>query len=249
MNLQSNFLKAPSKCRFYFVLLLSNMWSFPWCPRHHPGCIHFTVFSAYQEERKEVWSCGQKSSLRTQRSSLTSSWMPETSHQTSPSLWTGERRSLTWSVLLPLSYVFHTSLFRLNLLLWHTANETSLRRPRWESASAGFREPIPGISASPDATLLWKEKSQEELIFACPQNARWLRDCSLCTHMQSSGQGGTFWGKEECGFLGCFFCFVLFFVFLPFLGSLPTAYGGSQARGLIRAAAAGPCHSHSNMGS
>ena len=37
--------------------------------------------------------------------------------------------------------------------------------------------------------------------------------------------------------------------FLPFLGPLPEAYGGSQARGLIGAVAAGLCHSHSNAGS
>ena len=42
----------------------------------------------------------------------------------------------------------------------------------------------------------------------------------------------------------------IFSVFLPFLlGPLPAAYGGSQARGLIRAAAASLHHSHSNAGS
>ena len=35
----------------------------------------------------------------------------------------------------------------------------------------------------------------------------------------------------------------------PFLQPLPTAYGGSQARGPVRAIAAGLCQSHSNMGS
>ena len=38
----------------------------------------------------------------------------------------------------------------------------------------------------------------------------------------------------------------LFFVFLSFLGPLPMAYGGSQARGRIRAIAASRHHSHSN---
>ena len=42
------------------------------------------------------------------------------------------------------------------------------------------------------------------------------------------------------------FYFIYFFVFLPFLGPLPTAYGGSQARGLIGAVATGLHHSHSN---
>ena len=46
-------------------------------------------------------------------------------------------------------------------------------------------------------------------------------------------------------FLICIF----FFVFLPSVGPIPVAYGGSQARGLIRAVAAGLHHSHSNAGS
>ena len=43
----------------------------------------------------------------------------------------------------------------------------------------------------------------------------------------------------------------LFFVFLSFffLRATPMANGGSQARGLIGAIAAGLCHSHSNTGS
>ena len=43
--------------------------------------------------------------------------------------------------------------------------------------------------------------------------------------------------------------FFFFFVFLPFVGPLPTAYGGSQARGRIRAVAVGLRQSHSNVGS
>ena len=43
--------------------------------------------------------------------------------------------------------------------------------------------------------------------------------------------------------------FFFFLVFLPFLGPLPATYGGSQARGLIGAVAAGLHHSHSNAGS
>jgi len=43
-----------------------------------------------------------------------------------------------------------------------------------------------------------------------------------------------------------FFIFLFIFVFLPFLGPLPAAYGGSQARGLIGAVATGLRHSHSN---
>ena len=38
-------------------------------------------------------------------------------------------------------------------------------------------------------------------------------------------------------------------IFFSFLGATPAAYGGSQARGRIRATAAGLHHSHSNTGS
>jgi len=40
--------------------------------------------------------------------------------------------------------------------------------------------------------------------------------------------------------------FFFFFVFLLFLWAASAAYGGSQARGLIGAVAAGLCQSHSN---
>ena len=43
--------------------------------------------------------------------------------------------------------------------------------------------------------------------------------------------------------------FLLLLFFLPFLGPLPMAYGGSQARGLIRAVATSLHQSHSNSGS
>ena len=46
-----------------------------------------------------------------------------------------------------------------------------------------------------------------------------------------------------------YLCIYLFLSFSLFLGPLPTAYGGSQARGLIRAVAAGLHQSHSNVGS
>ena len=45
-----------------------------------------------------------------------------------------------------------------------------------------------------------------------------------------------------------FFLFIYLFVFCLFRAS-PTAHGGSQARGLIGAAAAGLHQSHSNVGS
>ena len=44
-----------------------------------------------------------------------------------------------------------------------------------------------------------------------------------------------------------FFVFVfVFFVFFCYHRATPMTYGGSQARGLICAVAAGLCHSHSN---
>ena len=43
--------------------------------------------------------------------------------------------------------------------------------------------------------------------------------------------------------------FILFYFILLFFRAEPTAYGSSQARGQIRAAAASLHHSHSNMGS
>ena len=45
------------------------------------------------------------------------------------------------------------------------------------------------------------------------------------------------------------FVVVVVVVFLPFLGPLPAAYGGSQARGRIGAVAASLRQSHSNAGS
>ena len=52
-------------------------------------------------------------------------------------------------------------------------------------------------------------------------------------------------------FVGSFvlFLFLFFFVFLSFPRATPAAYGGSQARGLIGAVAAGLHQSHSNAGS
>ena len=44
-------------------------------------------------------------------------------------------------------------------------------------------------------------------------------------------------------------CFFVLFCFVVISWAAPTAYGGSQARGLIGAAAAGLHHSHSNVGS
>ena len=42
------------------------------------------------------------------------------------------------------------------------------------------------------------------------------------------------------------YLFIYFFVFLLFLWAAPAAYGGSQARGQIRAVAISLCQSHSN---
>ena len=43
--------------------------------------------------------------------------------------------------------------------------------------------------------------------------------------------------------------YFVFFFFLVFSRAAPVAYGGSQARGPIRAVATGLCQSHSNTGS
>ena len=50
-------------------------------------------------------------------------------------------------------------------------------------------------------------------------------------------------------FFVCVCVYVCVCVFLLFLWAAPTAYGGSQARGLIGAVAPGLCQSHSNVGS
>ena len=46
-----------------------------------------------------------------------------------------------------------------------------------------------------------------------------------------------------------FGCFFVLFCFVLLFRAAPAAYGDSQARGLIRAAAAGLHHNHSNTGS
>ena len=48
--------------------------------------------------------------------------------------------------------------------------------------------------------------------------------------------------------ISALFIYFLFFIFV-FSRAAPAVYGGSQARGLIRAVAAGLHHSHSNVGS
>ena len=60
--------------------------------------------------------------------------------------------------------------------------------------------------------------------------------------LQVRGQG---WATRKLLNITFFFFFGLF----AFSRVTPTAYGGSQARGLIRAIAAGLHHSHSNVGS
>ena len=60
------------------------------------------------------------------------------------------------------------------------------------------------------------------------------------------------WPRDsECSLRICFWWvfFFFFFAFFFFLRATAVAYGGSQARGLIGAAAAGLHHSHSNAGS
>ena len=42
------------------------------------------------------------------------------------------------------------------------------------------------------------------------------------------------------------FLFLFYFILFLLFRAIPTAYGSSQARGRIRATAAGPCHNHNN---
>ena len=50
-------------------------------------------------------------------------------------------------------------------------------------------------------------------------------------------------------YLFIYFIIIIIFFFLVFSRAVPTAYGDSQTRGLIRAVVTGLCQSHSNSGS
>ena len=72
-------------------------------------------------------------------------------------------------------------------------------------------------------------------------------DLNKCSELTSS--------ENDCPFLffDILFHFILFyfiyFCLFAFSRTVPVAYGGSQARGLIGAVASGLHHSHSNAGS
>ena len=71
----------------------------------------------------------------------------------------------------------------------------------------------------------------------------------VCLPEVTEGQIRGGWGQEwERDFLFFAHTFALL-EFLLFLGPLPAAYGGSQARGQIGAVATGLHQSHSNRGS
>ena len=54
--------------------------------------------------------------------------------------------------------------------------------------------------------------------------------------------------QKTCSSLSIFHgIFILFIIIIFAFWAAPVAYGGSQARGQIRATAAGLCHSHSNI--
>ena len=75
-------------------------------------------------------------------------------------------------------------------------------------------------------------------------NLSW--SCDLCHSRSNAGSLTTAPGWGSRCFL--FVCFVGLFYFLLFRAP-PMAYGGSQARGQVRATTAGLLHSHSNAGS
>ena len=81
-------------------------------------------------------------------------------------------------------------------------------------------------------TSIWSEHSQKKRTYE-------INHC----HREVTNRYTDFWTGFFCSF---FFCFVLFFCYFR---ASPTAYGGSQARGLIRDIAASLRHSHSNVGS
>ena len=61
--------------------------------------------------------------------------------------------------------------------------------------------------------------------------------------------GRYFWSGHGCGLRGGGRVVRLLWEFILFLGLLPAAYGGSQAKGQIGTVAAGLHHSHNNRGS
>ena len=77
-------------------------------------------------------------------------------------------------------------------------------------------------------TCLWIVLAKELMRYSARFEAAWIL-CYICTLLEG--------------------LFLFLFVFLSFLELHSQQYGGSQARGLIGAAAARLHHSHSNTGS
>ena len=107
------------------------------------------------------------------------------------------------------------------------------------------RPPTPPLPLTSGEALPWFSLvGQKEMI-----NCRaFLIGCGVCEKvfcnytLLKTRVGGGF----LCVFFCCFCFFVFCFGFLPFLGLLPTAYGSSQAQGLIGAVATGLGWNHSN---
>ena len=80
------------------------------------------------------------------------------------------------------------------------------------------------------------------------QDGKDRSELPMGTVIMKKGNGG---GHQKCDLRksqGTLFIY-LFFVFFAISWVTPTAYGGSQARGVIRAVAASLRQSHSNTGS
>ena len=99
--------------------------------------------------------------------------------------------------------------------------------------------------------------SRDQAIFLLLDLLEWVKSFSFPTSQSHSCHRPFEFVHEAwhpsphlCSFPRLFFSFLFFFFFFfVFSRAAPTAHGGSQARGLIGAVAAGLRQSHSNLGS
>ena len=111
------------------------------------------------------------------------------------------------------------------------------------------------FSAAPSASFLGQGWNPSCICDLCHSfgNARSLTHCSRLgirlTPPQGQARSLTHLTAEGTPAFSNLRFFFFFFCLFAFSGAAPSAYGGSQARGLIRAVAASLCRSHSNVGS